>query len=100
MTDMTRMLDALEFARNFFEARAQMATPGSEGAGKLYECAKGCADAIVLLKAQEPVEPVIHCKNADLSNGAEFACSGCGGSFLHKAVNYCPWCGRTVKWDA
>jgi len=54
MTDLTRTLDALEFAHNFFEARAQMATPGSEGAGKLYECSKGCADAIALLKAQEP----------------------------------------------
>ena len=59
MSELTRMLDALEFAHSFFEARAQMATPGSEGAGKLYECAKGCADAIALLKAQEPatVEP-------------------------------------------
>lgn len=54
MSDLTRMLDALEFARGFFEARAQMATPGSEGAGKLHECAKGCADAMALLKAQEP----------------------------------------------
>ena len=54
MSDLTRTLDALEFARSFFEARAQMATPGSEGACKLYECAKGCADAMEMLKAQEP----------------------------------------------
>ena len=55
--------------------------------------------AIALLKAQEPVEYVVHCKNADLSNGTEFACGECGGSLLHKRVNYCPYCGRAVKWE-
>ena len=56
-------------------------------------------DALALLKAQEPVEYVVHCKNADFSNGTEFACGECGGSLLHKRVNYCPWCGKAVKWD-
>lgn len=56
-------------------------------------------DALALLKAQEPVEYVVHCKNADLSNGTEFACGECGGSLLHKRVNYCPWCGQAVKWE-
>lgn len=56
------------------------------------------SDALALLKAQEAVEYVVHCKNADLSNGTEFACGECGGSLLHKKVNYCPWCGRAVKW--
>lgn len=56
-------------------------------------------DVLALLKAQEPVEYVVHCKNADLSNGTEFACGECGGSLLHKRVNYCPWCGRAVKWE-
>lgn len=56
-------------------------------------------DALTLLKVQEPVEYVVHCKNADLSNGIEFACGECGGSLLHKKVNYCPWCGRAVKWE-
>ena len=48
-------------------------------------------DALALLREQETVEPVVHCKDANLSNGADFACSGCGGSFLHKVVNFCPW---------
>lgn len=56
-------------------------------------------DALALLKAQEPVEYVVHCKNADFSNGTEFACGECGGSLLHKKVNYCPWCGKKVKWE-
>ena len=56
-------------------------------------------DALALLKAQEPVEYVVHCKNADLSNGIEFACGECGGSLLHKKVNYCPWCGRAMRWE-
>ena len=58
-----------------------------------------CSDVLTLLKVQEPVEYVVHCKNADLSNGIEFACGECGGSLLHKKVNYCPWCGRVVKWE-
>ena len=56
--------------------------------------------ALALLRERETVEPVVHCKDANLSNGADFACSGCGGSFLHKVVNFCPWCGKKVKWDA
>ena len=56
-------------------------------------------DALAMLKAQEPVEYVVHRNNADLSNGTEFACGACGGSLLHKKVNYCPWCGRAVKWE-
>ena len=91
MTDLARMLDALEFARSFFEARAQMATPGSEGAGKLYECAKGCADAIALLKAQEPV---VHGRWID------DVCSECGQYVYHgDANNYCPNCGAKMRDD-
>lgn len=61
--------------------------------------ADGVESIVVMLKAQEPVEYVVHCKNADLSNGTEFACGKCGGSLLHKKVNYCPECGRAVKWE-
>ena len=94
MTDLTRTLDALEFAHGFFEARAQMATPGSEGAGKLYECAKGCADAIALLKTQEPTEWSIN-RLAD-----KIYCPKCGISwnlYIYeqnvKRWAYCPKCG-------
>lgn len=63
------------------------------------ECKDLAREALFLLREQETVEPVVHCKDANLSNGADFACSGCGGSFLHKVVNFCPWCGKKVKWN-
>lgn len=56
-------------------------------------------DALALLQEQEAVKPVVHITNANLTNGANFACGKCGSSFLHKAVNFCPYCGRKVKWD-
>lgn len=56
--------------------------------------------ALALLREQEAVKPVVHITNANLTNGADSVCGKCGGSFLHKAVNFCPWCGREVKWDA
>lgn len=51
-----------------------------------------------LLKAQEPVKPLILVKDAALSNGAKYLCGKCGGSFFHQKVNFCPWCGKAVKW--
>ena len=56
-------------------------------------------DALALLKAQEPVEPNLLVMNGRLSNGTKYICGGCGGSFFHQKVNFCPWCGRAVKWD-
>ena len=52
-----------------------------------------------LLKEQEAVKPVVHITNANLTNGADCSCGECGGSFLYKAVNFCPWCGKAVKWN-
>lgn len=51
------------------------------------------ADALALLKAQEAVEPTWR-------RGKAF-CGKCGLG-LHKVVeqnNYCPNCGRAVKWE-
>ena len=56
-------------------------------------------DALELLKAQEPVKPLILVKDAALSNGAKYLCGKCGGSFFHQKVNFCPWCGKAVNWE-
>lgn len=48
------------------------------------------ADALALLKGQEPVEPTWR-------RGLAF-CSSCGRQFCH-GFKYCPDCGRPVKWD-
>ena len=59
-------------------------------------------DALALLKAQEPVEPVV-----DIDT---WKCGKCGHTLehqellgenvlFHEQYNYCPECGRAVKWD-
>lgn len=59
-------------------------------------------DALALLKAQEAVEPVV-----DIDT---WQCGNCGHALehqqllgdnvlLHEQYNYCPECGRAVKWE-
>lgn len=56
-------------------------------------------DAITLLKEQEPVKPqtVLHTGNREEPTIQALICGNC-----HKMIvfNYCPWCGRKVKWNA
>ena len=54
--------------------------------------------ALDAMKALEPIEPVILVQDVNLSNGAKYICGKCGGSFFNQQVNYCPWCGKAVKW--
>ena len=60
------------------------------------------ADAISLLKAWEPVKPIL-----DID---EWKCGSCGHALehqellgdnvlFHEQYNYCPECGRAVKWE-
>lgn len=60
-------------------------------------------DALALLEAQEPMEPVL-----DIDT---WKCGNCGHTLehqqllgdnvlFHEQYNYCPECGRAVKWDA
>lgn len=59
-------------------------------------------DALALLEAQEPVKPVV-----DIDT---WKCGNCGHTLehqqllgdnvlFHEQYNYCPECGRKVKWD-
>ena len=72
-----------------------------------YKHVNGCVDqvledALELLKAQEPVKPVV-----DVDT---WTCGNCrhtlehqellGDNVLfHEQYDYCPMCGRKVKWD-
>lgn len=55
-------------------------------------------DALALLKAREPVKP----KAVNMYPHGQYACGNCGhisvGSKDFRA-NYCPKCGRAVKWE-
>ena len=53
-------------------------------------------EIIALLKAQEPVKPL----TTNLGTVREnHLCGYCGGSFFRHEVNFCPWCGKAVKWE-
>ena len=63
-----------------------------------YGCAHGqdkmIEDAIALLKEQEPVKPKYTPKSI-----YSWECGVCAEPF-DRIANYCPKCGRAVKWDA
>lgn len=49
-------------------------------------------DALSLLKEQEPVKPNVYGLNY-------YFCGNCDTRFRSVSTNYCPKCGRKVKWD-
>ena len=56
-------------------------------------------DVIALLKEQEAVEPI---KPIDKDDDYTFMCSNCKGELFCGDVlrdNFCPTCGRSVKWE-
>lgn len=66
-------------------------------------CSQILEDAIALLKAQEPVEPIS-------TEDDDWICGACNnsvvgtteideGGFVPVRFNYCQNCGRAVKWD-
>lgn len=59
-----------------------------------YPCMRLLAnDALVLLKAQEPVKP----RYEDFFGIRIARCGNCGNYIVKYA--YCPGCGRKVKWE-
>ena len=107
MTDRGKAIKALECNLNFAEVAGKF---DCEQCG--YECRKTMflsvpidllANALALLKAQEPVEPV---PTAD----DDWTCGNCGEGvvgyteldacgFVPYKFTYCPRCGREVKWE-
>jgi hypothetical protein len=53
------------------------------------------------LKEHEPVEPHWRCSTVYMNGTGkiEMICGNCGISIPLGKPNYCPWCGRKVKWD-
>lgn len=59
------------------------------------------ADALELLKEQEPLKPVLKQFKLGFHTDAvriEPCCGGCGRK-LETWYKYCSYCGRAVKWD-
>ena len=83
MTNREKVIKGLEEAVNFFNGRVS----GIKMAGWM----NATRNAITLLKAQEPIEPVV-------ING-QYECGGCRYELRRDADTYCPCCGRMVKWE-
>lgn len=61
------------------------------------EVQKIARSALALLEKQEPVEPI---EEVNVQNGWFRCWGGCGNcaELLYGQWNYCPNCGRRVKW--
>jgi hypothetical protein len=68
------------------------------GSGRGDRCKRDCAkDALALLKAQEPVEPV-RMNHTENKYRDHYRCPICKENLSYEQ-NYCPDCGRKVKWQ-
>ena len=60
------------------------------------------SDALSLLKAQEPEKPIYKQIVNEYEKYTEYVnksfCPKCGAEFVNR-VNYCPHCGKAVKWE-
>lgn len=64
-------------------------------AGSAFSCQCAVKDALCFLEEQEPVEPVNVRWLMNIRGGA---CPRCL-NWVQRSYNYCPFCGRKVKWD-
>lgn len=87
MADREKVIADLEFSYNTTLSGYAMQNYGRGIHGVTGETLR---DALVLLKAQEPVEP-------SWRLGIPF-CGKCGRQF-GRGFKYCPDCGRAVKWE-
>ena len=71
----------------------------------VLDTVEALADALSLLKAQEPVKPYIDYDGQDV-----WRCGSCGATLFHlshtqadeneqNCVKFCRYCGKAVKWD-
>lgn len=58
-------------------------------------------DAISLLKAQEPVKPIMRFEMDDICSCIDNVayCGKCGAPIGRLKQNYCSNCGQAVKWE-
>lgn len=62
-----------------------------------YYYSRAIEEAIELLKAQEPIEPVLVYEGVNKEHN-NYKCPECH-THLCYGKRYCEWCGRKVKWD-
>jgi len=101
MADQKQIITGLQESAAYFRSSFD-AMYGTFACEKFRNWTDAIEQAIALLKAQEPVEPVL-----DIDT---WKCGNCGHTLehqqllgdnvlLHEHYNYCPECGRAVKWE-
>jgi hypothetical protein len=105
MTDREKVIKGLECIAGYIVFCANCKYSDVNGSGRGDRCKRDCAkDAIALLKAQEPVEPIIdtHWETPSVYENdvkvTENKCGACGAG-IDKWDKYCRVCGRKVKWE-
>lgn len=104
MTEREKVIRGLEVCKTAPEFREECeGCPYNDGE---VDCiARMAADALELLKAQEPIAPYMDYDGQDV-----WRCGNCGATLFHlshtqadeneqNCVRYCRYCGKTVKWD-
>jgi len=105
MADREKVIEHLkEIAEYFRECRsnASFASKAENHFWELQNAASEAADALSLLKAQEPIKPKV---NIDT-----WVCGNCGTRVEHQSMigpnavlaetfKFCPECGKPVKWE-
>lgn len=103
MADREKVIDRLEMLR-FFNQRAGRELWADKPHGiqetDIANADAIFADALALLKAQEPVPPVIRQEMYGVTSDIEKIayCGNCGYRLGRLRVNYCENCGKAVKW--
>ena len=93
MPDREKVIKGLEEVDAYFHRMTEVCYRGDEAT--FCDLKEKVADAIALLKEQEPMKPT-------WSQGKAY-CGKCGQrlprKMADKEINYCCHCGQAVKWD-
>ena len=92
MTDIKKAIKGLEEVDAYFHRMTEVCYRGDEAT--FCDLKEKVADAIAMLKEQEPLKPT-------WSQGKAY-CGKCGQRLPRKRadreINYCGYCGQAVKW--
>ena len=100
MIDREKVLKGLECCQYSSKSHCDECPYCYEGLCETNDCTADLAsDVLALLKEQEAVKPI---KSPDKDDDYTFMCSNCKGELFCGDVlrdNFCPTCGRKVKWE-
>jgi len=93
-----KTIEGLKELRSHFHALAGIASSKQTRAGHI-ESARIIDDAIILLKASEPVTPDIEGNTEYDGHGSWWHVCGACRQPIDKDDAFCRWCGKPVNWN-